>query len=116
MNTTTAQRVIATFRDHGIQSSLLLQLQHIQELALAIQLKGDYLIHQEMFGLASGEMVFSIAGCKREDRWRVGSQHVTRRSIEIPPGGDAEALRKVQAQLADAAADLMALLREEVPA
>lgn len=111
--TTTAQRMIGTFAAHGITSGMLVQLQHLQELALAIQLKGSHLIHVDWFGLASGEMVLTIAGCNREDRWRVGSHQVARHRIEIPQGGDAEALREVQAKLGDAAADLMALLEED---
>ncbi|WFM72920.1 hypothetical protein [Halomonas sp. CKK8] len=114
MNTaTTAQRVIATFRDHGIQSSLLVQLQHLQELALAINLQGRHLIHMDLFGMRSGVQQLTIAGCAQEDHWRPGIERTPRYLIEIPAGGDEAALREVRARLGDAAADMMLLLEED---
>ncbi|MDI5890638.1 hypothetical protein [Halomonas rhizosphaerae] len=111
--TSTAQRMIGTFATHGITSGMLVQLQHLQELALAINLQGQHLIHLDLFGQRSGVQQLTIAGCARENHWRPGIERTPRYLIEIPAGGDEMVLRDVQAELGNAAADLMQLLGED---
>lgn len=110
--TTTAQRMISTFAAHGITSSLLVQLQHLQELALAINLQGEHLIHIDLFGQRNGTQELTVAGCPAATHWRPGIKRTPSYAIQIPAGGDETAVREAQALMANAAADLMALLEE----
>ncbi|APC45923.1 hypothetical protein QHH_11 [Halomonas phage QHHSV-1] len=110
---TTAQRVAETYDKHGISPALVIQLQHIQELALAINLQGRYHISTSLMGL-SGHQDFSILGKTVEAEWTDKPSAIQARWVDIRPGDDA-AMREAHARLANAAADLMALL-EEVPA
>ncbi|MCL7938794.1 hypothetical protein M8009_00560 [Halomonas sp. ATCH28] len=111
--TTTAQRMIGTFAANGITSAMLVQLQHLQELALAINLQGQHLIHFDLFGQRNGVQQLTIAGCRRDSHWRPGIERTPRHLIEIPAGGDATVLGEVQVQLGNAAAELMQLLEED---
>ena len=107
----TPSSITKTFSNHGINSSLIIQMQHLQELALAINLQGNHLIHLDLFGTRHDTQKLTLAGCPREPGW-VGRGRVPRRLINIPAGGDEMALRDVEANIANAIDDLMVLLED----
>ncbi len=109
---TTAQRIVATYTRHGINSALLTQLQHVHELALCLNLTGRHLVGLDMTGYSTGSQVLEVVAKHQGDGWR--GDRLFKHQVTIPNAESSEEERhEAHAGLANLAADLMALLEED---